>query len=383
MAHFTAETPLIDNFRFTHPSDADSSAVPHIYDLNHGNLNESTGTYIYHFTDDTSPVEMVIASAYYNDDLWNRVTLACVPQAYLPLYYAFHKACMAFAYPDDDIMVIGGRNRTMKATVNIDDIILSNALKNSILSDVRTFFERGASVYREMGLNPFRKLLLAGVPGTGKTMMCNALAKWALDQGYRVIYVSSAQRGMGEEDGAQFWKVESALQSASYADRPALIILILEEMDAYPKAGDKAIILNVLDGAEGAQNPHGTLLIATTNYPEAIDERVIKRPGRLDRIYIVPPIEDDAQATAMLERYLKHLWQDDHAKLASKLVGYPGAFAREVVVFAVTQMIANNSTTLSYDELLTSYEMLQAQLQERDAFITAQKSNTEPNGVHA
>ena len=33
-------------------------------------------------------------------------------------------------------------------------------------------------------------------------------------------------------------------------------------------------------------NSHGTLLIATTNYPDAIDERVMKRPGRLDRILL-------------------------------------------------------------------------------------------------
>ena len=66
---------------------------------------------------------------------------------------------------------------------------------------------------------------------------------------------------------------------------------------------EKALVLNVLDGAEAKENAQGTMLIATTNYPEAIDERVLKRPGRLDRVFIVPEVrisypgkDDDAAA---------------------------------------------------------------------------------------
>jgi SpoVK/Ycf46/Vps4 family AAA+-type ATPase len=120
------------------------------------------------------------------------------------------------------------------------------------------------SVYKRLNLNPFRKILLAGVPGTGKTMLCNALAQWALDQGYLAIYVSSA-----DANGAQFWKIQQALHTAVTSQKPALILL--EEIDAYLNSREKALILNVLDGAESFDNPQGTLLIATTNYPEAID----------------------------------------------------------------------------------------------------------------
>ncbi|MEL6405133.1 MAG: ATP-binding protein [Chloroflexota bacterium] len=379
LAQFTPDTLLQEKYHFAGRTRAKSSAVPYIYHHQRGEINNSTGTYIYRFESDTDAIDVAVASAFFADDMYQQVTLACIPTDKLKLWYAFREACMKFAYPDNEIMVIGGRTRTINAKVKIDDVILSASLKQSIMNDVHAFFERGAAVYRELGLNPFRKLLFAGVPGTGKTMLCNALAGWALQQGHRVIYISSAQRGMGETDGAQFWKIEQALSTAAYANRPALIIL--EEMDAYLKEGDKAIILNVLDGAEGAENSHGTLLIATTNYPEAIDERVIKRPGRLDRIYIVPPIEDEAQATAMLERYLKHFWREEHAALASEFVGYPGAFVREVVVFAITQMISNNQETLSYDALRTSYEMLQAQLKERDAFISKQTTSDTTTGA--
>ena len=273
-------------------------------------------------------------------------------------------------------MVIGGNRRSFESKIHLDDIILSNSLKERILNDVKSFFERGSAIYREMNLNPFRKLLLAGVPGTGKTMMCNALANWALEQGYRAIYISSASRSPGESDGANFWKIQRALWTASSSEKPALIIL--EEFDAYIKAEEKALILNVLDGAEGIENPHGTLLIATTNYPEAIDERILKRPGRLDRIYIVPPIEDIYQAEAMLKLYLRNLWRDEHRALAVEMIGYPGSFVREVLVFAVTQMVESGMRELSLSELQQSFAELQVQIASRDELVLANQ-----NGHHA
>src|SRR5262249_22462402 len=152
-------------------------------------------------------------------------------------------------------------------------------LKTEIMDDISSFFTKGVQVYRRLNLKPFRKLLLAGVPGTGKTMLCSALAKWALQQGYLVIYVSSAQKRQGEASGANFEKIQEALHIASNSRYPTLILL--EELDAYLHAEEKALILNVLDGSESTIGDKGTLLISTTNYPEAIDERVLKRPGRL------------------------------------------------------------------------------------------------------
>ncbi|NJR12369.1 AAA family ATPase, partial [bacterium] len=74
-----------------------------------------------------------------------------------------------------------------------------------------------------------------------------------------------------------------------------------KSLDAYLKGDSKAQMLNVLDGSETPLNPQGTLLIATTNHPEQIDNRVMKRPGRLDRIFIIPELKDKDDAYAMLK----------------------------------------------------------------------------------
>src|SRR5690606_24568783 len=130
-------------------------------------------------------------------------------------------------------------------------------------------FSEGVEIYKKLRLAPFRKLLLAGVPGTGKTMLCAAMAKLAIQKGRIVVYVSGSDR-----DGATFEKIQRAFQAVAAARFPTL--LIVEELDAYLHGEDKARILNVLDGIESPNNPKGSLLLATTNYPEAIDERLVK-----------------------------------------------------------------------------------------------------------
>ncbi len=231
-----------------------------------------------------------------------------------------------------------------------------------------SFFSKGIQVYTRLNLKPFRKLLLAGVPGTGKTMLCSALASWAIEQGLLVIYISSSQKWRDDEPAATFSKIQHALDLAANSAYPTLILL--EEMDAYLHADQKAQVLNVLDGSEAALNPKGTLMICTTNYPEAIDERILKRPGRLDRIFIIPETKLAVDAEKMLRQYLGDMWQDSHARLVPKLVGYPGAFIREVAIHALTQVAYANAEALEYSVLDDSYKSLKEQLDARDDFLT-------------
>jgi SpoVK/Ycf46/Vps4 family AAA+-type ATPase len=276
--------------------------------------------------------------------------------------------------PENHVIIIGGRANSFVPTVNWDDVILPEKLKAEIMDDVQSFFTRGIDVYRRLNLKPFRKLLMAGVPGTGKTMICSALAKWALGQGYVVIYVSSAQKNYGDAYGSTFSKIEHALSVAAYSQYPALILL--EELDAYLHAEEKAMVLNVLDGSESSINDKGTLLVSTTNYPEAIDERILKRPGRLDRIFIVPETRQHVDAEKMLRQYLGAMWKDEHAGLVPQLVGYPGAFIREVAIYALTQLAYEDLDDLSMDLLERSFKGLKDQIDARDDFLTQRTTPT-------
>ena len=326
-----------------------------------------TGASIYRFQPvaDSEAFEVMVLSIYTSGDCATAECLAAVPRAHLPVWTAFADECYRIAYafqPTSRVRIIGGRSVAFEPTVEWDDVILPAELKGDLQRDVQSFFARGVDVYRRLKLKPFRKIMLAGVPGTGKTMLCAALAKWALDQQFLVIYVSSADR-----NGATFWKIEQALAIASNSQVPTLIIL--EELDAYLGSEEKAMVLNVLDGSESRINDYGTLLICTTNYPEAIDDRVLKRPGRLDRIFIIPEARRREDADRLLRLYLGDLWQDDHAELVPKLVGYPGAFVREVAVHALTQVAYEDLADLPLAMLNQSFEGLRDQIAARDDFL--------------
>ena len=77
----------------------------------------------------------------------------------------------------------------------------------------------------------------------------------------------------------------------------------------------------------------------------------------------------------MLRQYLGALWQDDHKGLISALVGYPGAFIREVAVYALTQVAYDDLDHLPYDLLERSFNGLKAQLDARDDFLKARNGS--------
>ncbi len=333
--------------------------------LHTGELAYRTGAFIYRFAQGETEVEALVTASRYTDD-GRMISLACLPKSFLPVWTAFTTECdrlLRAMNPEPKVMIIGGRTASFVPTTRWDEVILPMHLKDDILHDVETFFTKGIEVYKKLNLKPFRKLLLAGVPGTGKTMLCSALAAWALDRGYLVIYISSA-----DQMGATFGKIQQALHVASYSQYPTLILL--EELDAFLHDREKALVLNVLDGAELSVNDRGTLLIATTNYPEAIDERVLKRPGRLDRIFIIPETRRREDAEKMLKQYLGSMWNDEHRVLVPRLVGYPGAFIREVAIFALTQVAYEDLETLPLAVLEKSYNSLKEQIDVRDDFLT-------------
>ncbi len=369
---FNKDYSLPNGWRFGGWEYGDCNLIPRIMMLTYdGDPSYRTGAFLYTFNQHAedgailASVQALVLCSHYNDD-GHLVTLACMPRSFVDIWVKFEDECSRLVRglsPDAKVVIIGGSQASFVPKTTWDEIILPDKLKTDILEDVESFFQKGVDVYKRLNLKPFRKLLLAGVPGTGKTMLCNAMARWALEREYVVIYISSADRS-----GATFGKIQQALNVAADSDNPTLILL--EEIDAYLHAKEKALVLNVLDGSESFVNEKGTLLIATTNYPEAIDERVLKRPGRLDRIFIIPETRDKIDAEKMLRRYLGDMWRDEHTEIAGRLVGYPGAFIREVALYALTQVAYEDLPLLSLELLEKSYNGLKEQIDAKEEFFT-------------
>ncbi len=366
LSKYNPDFVLPDETRFAGVTPVDCPVIVRVSEhLHTGELAYRSGAFLYRFERGETVTEALVLASRYTDD-GRMISLACLPKSFLPVWTAFTTECdrlLRAMNPEPKVMIIGGRTASFVPTTHWDEVILPLRLKADILHDVETFFTKGIDVYKRLNLKPFRKLLLAGVPGTGKTMLCSALAAWALERGYLVIYISSA-----DQMGATFGKIQQALHVASYSQYPTLILL--EELDAFLHDREKALVLNVLDGSESSINDRGTLLIATTNYPEAIDERVLKRPGRLDRIFIIPETRRREDAEKMLKQFLGTMWNDEHRALVPRLVGYPGAFIREVAIFALTQVAYEDLNALPLAVLEKSYNSLKEQIDVRDDFLT-------------
>jgi energy-coupling factor transporter ATP-binding protein EcfA2 len=315
-------------------------------------LSESVGAYLFQFeAGDGQSFSVLYVSSYYRDDDPNIIAIALVPDGHLDTWVQFEQLCNEVARRPSrrqDVYIIGGTNTHFKPTVDWADVVLPDDLKQDLYLDMESFFKDGVPIYKELNLSPFRKLLLVGPPGTGKTMLCAAMAKLALKRKRVVVYVSGA-----DDDGASFHKIHHALNVVASAGYP--VLLIVEEIDVYLRKEDKARILNVLDGLESPNNPKGALLLATTNYPEVIDERIAKRPGRLDRIFTIPPVASYDLASVMLKRYMGPQWQEEHQIVAEQLVDQTGAFVREVALHA--RMLAAH-----HQKRIVTLEMLQQSL---------------------
>ncbi len=330
-------------------------------------LMSTAGAYAFRFAaDGGGPFEVIYVSSYFDDDVQDLTAIALMPVDRLETWAAFETACARAVRPRirrrRDVYIIGGTDSFFDPTIDWDDVILPEDLKSDLLEDMEAFFTKGVHIYRQLKLAPFRKLLLAGVPGTGKTMLCAAMAKLAIAQGRIVVYVSGSDR-----DGASFEKIQRALQAVAAARYP--VLLIVEELDAYLHNDDKARVLNVLDGVESPNNPQGALLLATTNYPEVIDERIAKRPGRLDRIFVIPTIQDGEQAEAMLRYYMADQWREEHNAVVAQLIGQPGAFVRESALHARMLAAHAHSTEVTLDLLQESVESLLRQMRANSDFL--------------
>jgi len=344
-------------------------------------LGESVGAYRFSFTDtsnDDKSFSVTYVSSYYRDDDPNIIAVAIVPSDQIEAWVAFEQLCNDAARRPSrrqDVYIIGGTNTHFKPSVDWDDVVLAPSLKEDLRLDMESFFKDGVPIYKELNLAPFRKLLLVGPPGTGKTMLCAAMAKLALKRKRVVVYVSGA-----DDDGASFHKIHHALNVVASAGYP--VLLIVEEIDVYLRKEDKARILNVLDGLESPNNPKGALLLATTNYPEVIDERISKRPGRLDRIFMIPPVQDEALAGSMLRRYMGPQFKEAHLDITEKLVEQTGAFVREVALHARMMAAHAQKTEITLEMLQNSYKALSEQLTtdatmmpHREVGFTAKKKN--------
>ena len=173
------------------------------------------------------------------------------------------------------------------AKETLDDYVCNDTLKTE-LQEIVDFFKY-STTFKEAGVKVPTGILLKGPPGTGKTYAAKCIA--GTTDAYFFTCTASSLQGMyigsGTENIRNIFTGLKELQKASGKG----VILFIDEIDSLgnrnshsnSSSGEEDRTLNqMLAEMSGFDDVEGIMVIAATNYPERLDDALI-RSGRFDR----------------------------------------------------------------------------------------------------
>lgn len=203
---------------------------------------------------------------------------------------------------------------------------------------------RHPELFKRIGINPPKGVLLHGPPGTGKTLLARAVA-YETDAHFLTI--------SGPEIMSKFYgqSEENLRKVFNEAKEHAPAIIFIDELDSIaPKRGEVtgeverrvvAQLLSLMDGLEGRGE---IIVIGATNRVNDIDA-ALRRPGRFDReIEIGVPDTDGRYEILLIHTRGMPLYKDvELRKIAEKTHGFVGAdveaLAKEAAMYAIRKIL--------------------------------------------
>lgn len=152
---------------------------------------------------------------------------------------------------------------------DLDDLLaLSDSASQAVYKHIEKFWTSEAS-YKRFNVVWKRGVMLWGPPGSGKTTCVHMVAKAVIDRGGVAVFVKNPE------------VAAIGLHLLRRIEPEREVVVILEDIDAIVHRHSEAELLALLDGELQIRK---VLYIATTNYPEKLDPRLMNRPSRFDVI---------------------------------------------------------------------------------------------------
>jgi SpoVK/Ycf46/Vps4 family AAA+-type ATPase len=158
---------------------------------------------------------------------------------------------------------------------------------DKIVGDIEKFWER-EQIFIDHDLPYKRGILLHGPPGSGKSCTLQLVSRDVIRRGGVVLLFTDPEMFVAA------YRIFRRVQP----DTP--MVVLMEDVDTILERKNESKVLNLLDGAEVAGK---VVFLATTNYPEKLGPRIMNRPSRFDRVYIIGHPKEESRRlylTAMM-----------------------------------------------------------------------------------
>lgn len=266
-----------------------------------------------------------------------------------------------------------------KKKVTFKDVAGNEAAKQDLTEIVD--FLKNPKKYEKLGAKIPRGVLLAGDPGTGKTLMARAVAGEA-----DVPFFSIS----GSEFAEMFVGVGASrvrdLFSKAKKNAPSIIFIdeidaVAHKRDARGGAGreDEQTLNQILVEMDGFDNDSGVIVMAATNRVDMLDKALL-RPGRFDRhVNVTLPERKDRLEILKVHFKGKPVEENvDLEALAKKTAGSSGAdlanIANEAAITAAREghkAISNKDLTEAFERVAIGPERKSKVMNEKERKITA------------
>ena len=197
--------------------------------------------------------------------------------------------------------MVSGAEMVERPEIDYDSVAGLEEQKQSVREAIELPLN-SPELFKKVGIEPPKGILLVGPPGCGKTLLAKAVANHTDATFIRMVGSELAQKYIGE--GGRMVR-----ELFSLAKEKAPSIIFLDEIDAIgakrldgSTSGDREVqrtlmqLLAELDGFDVLEN---VKIIAATNRPDILDEALL-RPGRFDRVIEIP-IPDDVGRKAIFK----------------------------------------------------------------------------------
>jgi ATP-dependent metalloprotease len=262
-------------------------------------------------------------------------------------------------------------------TVRFNDVHGCDEAKEELQELVE--FLMNPDKFNKLGGKLPKGVLLVGPPGTGKTMLARAVAGEA---GCPVFYMSGSEFdelyvGVGAKRVRDLF---------AQARNKAPSIIFIDELDAVGSkrnardpAYAKQTLNQLLTELDGFSPSTGVILIAATNYPDALD-KALTRPGRFDR-HVNVPLPDVRGRIEIIKHHMRNMpvaADVDATNLARATSGMSGAELENIVNQAAvhaSRLKLKKVTAANFewakDKVMMGAEAKSRMIREKDKIMTA------------